>query len=615
MRSADRFLSGFANTWRKEQSRLLEDFSYDDHGAYFAALQQAWQELCQQWWINMRHVVPQALTNQLDSALRQTQLCVNLALNGEQFSAADLAAMVSPTASLQAALFAQNQQAALQPGCVAHSHLLATQAMMTRLAQINQRALTAAREQLQNRHEHTPREVHAHCAGVVEMVYREQISNDEVSRLIGNWVNTHVQVVAERGATPATTPGHFARAPQTHPDTGAAHAPERAPRQQPEAPPSDGDDGGDAANAPSRAPATTMHTLRDRLTQQLCEFSDKLAAGATSLAALPSRNCCGVTPNEVVLQCDGVQLRRYRSASRNPLPGSASRLPPLLVVYSLVNRPYILDLNKERTLIGAWCDAGRDVYLVDWGYPSEHDAMLGLDDYINRYLHRCVEYLQTISELGTVDLLGICQGGPFALCYAALEPARVRRLALMLAPTDFHTDDFLLARWLRHVDVDCLINALGNVPGYLLNWGFIALKPVSLSAMKALELLDSLDHPQELTTYTQMECWLQDNPDQAGKAFAEFTKMFVRDNALVNATVTIGTRRVDLHALEHKVLNIYAAHDHIVPPSASRNLPDLLANAQCSNQQVDCGHIGMLVGRRAHAEVPGLIHQWFEQDD
>ena len=614
MTSADRFLSGFARSWRNEQRRLLEDFSYDDHGAYFAALQQAWQELCQQWWINMRHVVPQALTNQLDSALRQTQLCVNLALKGEQLSAADLAAMVNPVASLQAAIFAQHQHATLQPGDVAHRHLLATQAMMARIAQINQRALTAARGQLPNHHEHTPREIHAHCARVVEMVYREQVSNDEVSRLIGNWVNTHAQLVAERGATPATTPGDFAHAPQTHLDTAAAApAPESVPRKQPDDPPNDGD--GAAVSTRSWAGATTTYSLRDRLTQQLNEFSDKLAAGSTSLAALPSINCRGVTPNEVVLQCDGVQLLRYRGTSRKPLPGSASILPPLLVVYSLVNRPYILDLNKERTLIGAWCDAGRDVYLVDWGYPSEHDASLGLDDYINRYLHRCVEYLQTICELGTVDLIGICQGGPLALCYAALEPARVRRLALMLAPTDFHTDDFLLARWLRHIDVDCLINAFGNVPGYLLNWAFIALKPVSLSGMKALELLDSLDRPQELTTYTQMECWLQDNPDQAGQAFAQFTKMFVRDNALVNAAVTIGTRRVDLHAVRHNVLNIYAAHDHIVPPSASRKLPDLLANAQCSNHQVDCGHIGMLVGRRAHVEVARLIHQWFEQND
>ena len=266
-------------------------------------------------------------------------------------------------------------------------------------------------------------------------------------------------------------------------------------------------------------------------------------------------------------------------------------------------------------MIGALCNAGRDVYLVDWGYPAERDTCLGLNDYINRYLHACVRYLQTISELRTVDLVGICQGGPFALCYTALEPARVRRLALLSAPIDFHTDDFLLARWLRQIDVAGLVNTLGNVPGYLLNWGFIALKPVSWSGVKALELLDLLDCPQELSRYAQMQYWLQDNPDQAGKAFAEFTNIFARDNALVNATATIGTRRVDLRTLQHKVLNMYAAHDHIVPPSASRPLADLLTNAQCTNQQVDCGHIGMLAGRRAHAVVPQLIDEWFRNDD
>jgi polyhydroxyalkanoate synthase len=306
-------------------------------------------------------------------------------------------------------------------------------------------------------------------------------------------------------------------------------------------------------------------------------------------------------------------LLRYRSSSSNKTPDST--LPPLLVVYSLVNRPYILDLNDERSFIRALCDSGRDVYLIDWGYPREQDKDLGLHDYINRYLHACVSWLQNNCDAGTVDLVGICQGGPFALCYTALEPARVRRLVLMVAPVDFHTDDFLLARWLRHIDIDRLVSTLGNVPGHLLNWSFLALKPVSLAGMKALQLLDLLDCPRELRTYVQMEQWLQDNPDQAGRAFAEFTHTFVRDNALVNADARIGTRVVNLHAVRHKVLNIYAARDHIVPPSASRSLPDLLGNAQCTNRQMDCGHVGVFAGRRTHSEAAELVSEWFDRAD
>jgi polyhydroxyalkanoate synthase len=133
--------------------------------------------------------------------------------------------------------------------------------------------------------------------------------------------------------------------------------------------------------------------------------------------------------------------------------------------------------------------------------------------------------------------------------------------------------------------------------------------------MKALQLLDLLDCPRELRTYVQMEQWLQDNPDQAGRAFAEFTHTFVRDNALVNANARIGTRVVNLHAVRHKVLNIYAARDHIVPPSASRSLPDLLGNAQCTNRQMDCGHVGVFAGRRTHSEAAELVSEWFDRAD
>jgi len=343
------------------------------------------------------------------------------------------------------------------------------------------------------------------------------------------------------------------------------------------------------------------HTARTMLA-----LSAKLAAGAASLAALPRDAAAGATPYDTVWQVDRVRLQRYRGAA--PRCG----LPPLLIVYALVNRPYMLDLEADRSFVRGLLEAGREVYLLDWGYPDAADSGLGLDDYLLRYLHAGVEQLCARHAVPALDLLGVCQGGTFALCYTALEPERVRRLAVMVTPVDFHAEGFLLAHWLRYVDVDRLVDTLGNVPGSMLNWAFLALKPLSLSAGKALDLLEILDDPAQLATFARMEQWLQDSPDQAGRAFREFTDAFFRRNALLRGDLSIGGRAVTLGRIGQPVLNVHARQDHIVPPAASRALGGLLAPGQVGELAFDGGHIGIFASRRARASVPQAVCDWFD---
>jgi len=182
---------------------------------------------------------------------------------------------------------------------------------------------------------------------------------------------------------------------------------------------------------------------------------------------------------------------------------------------------------------------------------------------------------------------------------------------MLVTPVDFHADGFLLAHWLRHVDVDRMVDTLGNVPGSLLNWAFLSLKPLSLSGLKSLDLVDLLDRPRELATFARMEQWLQDSPDQAGRAFREFAAGFFRDNRLIDGGLQIGGRAVRLAAVRQPVLNVYATRDHIVPPSASRALTGLLGARQCTERAIDTGHIGIFASRRASATVPGLVCDWF----
>lgn len=155
---------------------------------------------------------------------------------------------------------------------------------------------------------------------------------------------------------------------------------------------------------------------------------------------------------------------------------------PLLIVYALVNRPYMVDLQHDQLLVKGLLAQGEDVYVIDWGYPDRSDRFLELDDYINRFIDGAVDHLRDSSGREAVNVLGICQGGALSLCYASLHPEKVKNLITMVTPVDFQTpDNMLLCCWTRELDVDLFVDALGNVPADMMNACYLMLKPFELN--------------------------------------------------------------------------------------------------------------------------------------
>jgi polyhydroxyalkanoate synthase len=282
----------------------------------------------------------------------------------------------------------------------------------------------------------------------------------------------------------------------------------------------------------------------------------------------------------------------------------------VLIVYALVNRPYMVDLQEDRSIVRSLLDGGLDVYLIDWGYPDSGDRYLTLDDYINGYLDRCVDVLRRRHRTDAINILGICQGGTFSLCYSALHPEKVRNLITTVTPVDFHAGPNLLSQWARHVDADLVVDTLGNVPGEVLNWTYLSLKPFRLTGQKYLDLVNLLDDPDQARNFIRMEKWVFDSPDQAGEAFRQFVKDFYQRNALIKGEVTIGDRPVDLRQVTMPVLNIYASEDHLVPPAASRALEQYVGTSDYSALEFPGGHIGIYVSGKSQKMIPPAICKW-----
>ena len=339
------------------------------------------------------------------------------------------------------------------------------------------------------------------------------------------------------------------------------------------------------------------------LAEESMRMQRKLGAGLKTLREVGEANY-GATQKEAVYTDGKLTLYRYRG-DRTP-----SAKVPLLIVYALVNRPYMVDLQHDRSLVKGLLSHGEDVYIIDWGYPDGSDRYLDLDDYINRFIDGCVDHVRTAHGLDAINLLGICQGGAFSLCYSSLHPEKVNKLITMVTPVDFHTPDNMLSHWTQDMDVDLFVDAVGNVPADLMNYCYLTLKPFRLNLQKYLGLIDVMDDVGEMENFLRMEKWIFDSPDQAGQAFREFIREFYQGNKLVKGGLMIGGREVSLKNIRVPVLNIFAEQDHLVPPSASRPLGGLIGTSDYTELAFRGGHIGIYVSGRAQKEVPASIHGW-----
>ncbi|MEQ8223509.1 MAG: alpha/beta fold hydrolase, partial [Candidatus Eremiobacterota bacterium] len=180
----------------------------------------------------------------------------------------------------------------------------------------------------------------------------------------------------------------------------------------------------------------------------------------------------GQTPSQIVSRKHKVKLIRYKTVKEQLYK------TPVLISYALVNKPYIVDLLPGRSIVEVLVDRGFDVYLIDWGTPTDSDSKNGLDTYINFYLDRMVDRVREISGSDKITLLGYCMGGTFSLLYTALHQEKIKNLILMATPFDCSKDEGILFKWAREMPVHEIAEKYGNCPGWLLASSFLALNPL-----------------------------------------------------------------------------------------------------------------------------------------
>ncbi|MFH1437608.1 MAG: alpha/beta fold hydrolase [Pseudomonadota bacterium] len=300
----------------------------------------------------------------------------------------------------------------------------------------------------------------------------------------------------------------------------------------------------------------------------------------------------GVTPARVVWRRNKLELLRYERPG-----GTARDAAPLLLVPSLINQHYILDLQPGKSLVEFLLGQGFDVFMITWGRPGPEDRFLSFDQHIQLLLGGAIRQVRSMTGRRSIHLLGYCVGGLLATIYTALHPGHAASLVNLAVPIDFHCGG-TLAAWTdrRTFDVDALVDSLGNVPWPLMQLSFHLLKPTA-QATKVVYLVDRLWDDRFLDSFIALETWAGDNVSFPGECYRKYIRDLYQENALVRGELTIAERKVDLAAITCPLLSAAAREDHIVPLESALAIGKHVPHAK--EIIMEGGHIGAVVGFRA----------------
>lgn len=313
------------------------------------------------------------------------------------------------------------------------------------------------------------------------------------------------------------------------------------------------------------------------------------------------------TPKDTLHRDGTAALYRFRGAEGAGASGGL----PLLLVPSMINRWYVLDLRRGASMADALTRAGIDTFCLDWGIPEDEDRYLEWSDVLDR-LSRAVRAVRRETGAPRVGILGYCMGGTLSSIWSALHPDQVAALVNLAGPIDFSKAGFLgemVDR--RYFDADA-IAAAGNMSPSQMQAGFTALRPTT-QISKWVGLLDRGLDPAARESFEALEAWAGDNIPFPGAAYATYIGELYQQNLLIKGQHRVRGRRADLGAVRCPVLTVVADRDAICPPAAATALNDHVGSTDKEVLTVAGGHVGAVVGGKAPKVLYPALAAWFKK--
>lgn len=328
---------------------------------------------------------------------------------------------------------------------------------------------------------------------------------------------------------------------------------------------------------------------------------------APKLVAAPDEISLEMTPYDVVYSEGKMRLLHFNSGQPRQVR------TPLLIAYAVINRYHILDIHPQKSWVRNMIDQGLDVYLIDWGTPTKLDTYLGFDDYVNGYMDNCVDFILNESEINKVSMQGYCTGGTLATVYTALYPDKVKNLVLTAPVIDGSKDSTVVANLAKHMDVDKMVDTIGNVPPEFMYYVFSILKPFEQGLEKYVQFFKNIHNKEYVENFIRVEKWLSDTPPIPGELFREWVKNVYQENLLIRNQMHVAGKLVDLKTISMPVFTQVAVGDHLVSPECSMPIHYAVSSEDKMLRIYATGHVGMIASSFSQKRVLPELGQWLKE--
>jgi len=387
---------------------------------------------------------------------------------------------------------------------------------------------------------------------------------------------------------------------------------------------------GSATNPPLRLPATLVQALQ-KLGPQLDAADpaslakvlsneghhrlDAFVTGALAYRRQPPPRDRSSRP--VLWSSGSTRLLDYRSSSIDA--AARNTAPRLLVIPSLINRYYILDLAPETSFLDSLANAGCQPFVIDWGAPGEVERGFTLSDYIVGRLQEAYRALQQ-QPGGPIVVVGYCMGGLLALALTQLllrgPAAAPAGLVLLATPWDFHAEQADQGAMIGALgrQLEPVMTALGELPVDLLQSFFALLDPFQVPRkFQSFAQLSNSQMPDDtaIGRFTLLEDWLNDGVGLAADVARECLVDWYGTNSTQKGLWRVGGNIVDPKDITVPCLALVPNRDRIVPPGSALALARRLPIHDI--EMPLAGHIGMMAGSKAKSEVWPRIADWVKQ--
>ncbi len=347
-------------------------------------------------------------------------------------------------------------------------------------------------------------------------------------------------------------------------------------------------------------------TSQERKTPEWSGFDLSKVAKTVELLSRGNHISVGDTPNDIVSETRLYRLLHYHSLVKRVTS------TPILVVYALVNKSYVLDLQPNKSWIRHLLMQGFDVYLLDWKSPTRIDKYVSFDDYVNSYIDDCVEIVQNNNSSDKITLHGYCMGSSMSAMYTSLHQEKIQNLVTIAPVIDTSKDTTVIANISKQMDIDKLVSYIGYLPPEKLYECYSILKPFKQGVNKYFNLIENIDNETFVQNFLRIEKWLYDTPPIAGETIKQWINDIYKKNLLVKNQFKLGTTIVDLKKINVPLLNIVAEEDHLVSPECSVPLNEVVSSEDKRLIRFHTGHVGLIASSYSQNNVLPKVGQWIK---